>query len=607
MPRSRPRIGFLFGYLAYEYDTGMWRGLLRAAEARGVDLIAIECSTDHAESPASQRAQRSLVAGLDLDGMVVAGTMGFTLLDTQIEQFLSSLSTVPMVLVARSFASRPSVFIDNRAGILTMMEHLVKVHGRRRVAFIAGHAHGGDAIQRYDAYREALDIHGLKFDSSLVYRPSGEYDPFVGAKAVKKIWGEEDQRPDALVANNDDAAISAVEELVRLGFDVPGKVSVAGFDDIGPCLDVKPHLTTVRQPHLEIGEAAIEILLKAMKGVAPGPGPVTVPGVAVFRRSCGCSSSEAEAHSRAAPSRRNVAARLVVMERLQKLIDASLASEDPDIFLDGLDAAVSGEDSAEPLYELWLDRLKGLFAGRGQAASPGAVQGLYQAGLERLGNATNAIERSRQARTRNSYNILNSFFSRSAFTFDPAGAGDALVESLPQLGIRDFMLCLYLGTPERARVQRVLPEGRESGLSPGDQGSPQELVMRFMEERTTLGGVRPLVLMPLHHDGSDLGFVICGVGSPDGSLYLALQSQLSNRLKGNALLEAVRDYSHELETRVKTLSGFLPICASCKKIRDDKGYWNQVEAYISEHSEVEFSHGLCPECARKLYPDIEQP
>ncbi len=56
--------------------------------------------------------------------------------------------------------------------------------------------------------------------------------------------------------------------------------------------------------------------------------------------------------------------------------------------------------------------------------------------------------------------------------------------------------------------------------------------------------------------------------------------------------------------KVKTLSGFLPICASCKKIRDDKGYWNQIEAYISEHSEAEFSHGICPECAQKLYPEI---
>jgi PAS domain S-box-containing protein len=55
---------------------------------------------------------------------------------------------------------------------------------------------------------------------------------------------------------------------------------------------------------------------------------------------------------------------------------------------------------------------------------------------------------------------------------------------------------------------------------------------------------------------------------------------------------------------VKTLSGLLPICASCKKIRDDSGYWQQIEVYIRDHSEAEFTHGLCHDCAAKLYPDL---
>lgn len=57
--------------------------------------------------------------------------------------------------------------------------------------------------------------------------------------------------------------------------------------------------------------------------------------------------------------------------------------------------------------------------------------------------------------------------------------------------------------------------------------------------------------------------------------------------------------------KIKTLRGLLPICTSCKKIRDDKGYWNQIESYIRNHSEVVFSHGICPECAKKLYPDYD--
>jgi hypothetical protein len=72
--------------------------------------------------------------------------------------------------------------------------------------------------------------------------------------------------------------------------------------------------------------------------------------------------------------------------------------------------------------------------------------------------------------------------------------------------------------------------------------------------------------------------------------------------------ERLRERAAKLEKaliEIKQLSGLLPICASCKKIRDDKGYWNQIEAYISQHSEAQFSHSVCPECFQKLYPDIE--
>ena len=60
----------------------------------------------------------------------------------------------------------------------------------------------------------------------------------------------------------------------------------------------------------------------------------------------------------------------------------------------------------------------------------------------------------------------------------------------------------------------------------------------------------------------------------------------------------------EALAKVKTLSGLLPICSSCKKIRDDKGYWNQIETYIRQRTEADFTHGICPKCANKLYPGL---
>ena len=87
-----------------------------------------------------------------------------------------------------------------------------------------------------------------------------------------------------------------------------------------------------------------------------------------------------------------------------------------------------------------------------------------------------------------------------------------------------------------------------------------------------------------------------------------------SKIKMEELEELVQDRTIELRatvseledaiTKIKTLKGLVPICASCKKIRDDQGFWNQVEVYVSKHSEAEFSHSICPPCAEKLYPEL---
>lgn len=103
------------------------------------------------------------------------------------------------------------------------------------------------------------------------------------------------------------------------------------------------------------------------------------------------------------------------------------------------------------------------------------------------------------------------------------------------------------------------------------------------------------------------------------TLELRVAERTTELLKTNRLLQDEIKYRNQTEEKkemlildlqktlkeVKTLRGLLPICASCKKIRDDKGYWNQIEGYIQEHSDVKFSHGICRECAKKYYPDFD--
>lgn len=103
------------------------------------------------------------------------------------------------------------------------------------------------------------------------------------------------------------------------------------------------------------------------------------------------------------------------------------------------------------------------------------------------------------------------------------------------------------------------------------------------------------------------------VKDPDGVYLDLLPAVVLQVLHQREMERERREYEEERErliselkqalASVKTLRGLLPICASCKKIRDDEGYWSQIESYVREHSEAEFSHGLCPDCAHELYGD----
>ena len=103
-------------------------------------------------------------------------------------------------------------------------------------------------------------------------------------------------------------------------------------------------------------------------------------------------------------------------------------------------------------------------------------------------------------------------------------------------------------------------------------------------------------------DGSKRNALLSVVPISD-NLIFGIALDITERKQMEAALEEERRRLQEALDDVRILRGILPICANCKKVRDDKGYWNQVEKYVSEHSEVKFSHGICPECLKILYPE----
>ncbi len=148
----------------------------------------------------------------------------------------------------------------------------------------------------------------------------------------------------------------------------------------------------------------------------------------------------------------------------------------------------------------------------------------------------------------------------------------------------------------------------------------EELGLLFPEERreenlaltrlTAGGGRWDAVEIPILRKDGSVRTVLWNSATlygPDGHTALATIAQgldITDRKHYEKAIEEEKERLKQALDEVRTLRGIIPICSNCKKIRDDKGYWNQVEQYLMDHTEAEFSHGICPACAEALYPDL---
>ena len=165
-----------------------------------------------------------------------------------------------------------------------MVDHLIEVHGRRRIAFLCGPAGNEDSYWRERGYRESLAAHGIPFDPALV--ASGEFQEGP-AKAAVERWLAEDLHFDAIFAADDDSAGGALLALTQAGKRVPEGVALAGFDDTLVSRYLTPPLTTVHAPTERVGQEAVRQLVRLITTGEAEPG-ILLPTSLVIRQSCGC-------------------------------------------------------------------------------------------------------------------------------------------------------------------------------------------------------------------------------------------------------------------------------------------------------------------------------
>ncbi len=276
--RRTDTIGLLLPELSGAFYMPLIRGVETGVRESGFDLLIHSSVHTQANSAHLQ---------LPLDEHNVDGLLIFTdrLTDAEIAHLYAR--GFPLVLLYRSAPSGldiPYITLENKAGACKVVDHLITVHGKRRIAYLAGPPGNEDSLWREAGYREALRAHDIPFDSSLV--GIGMFDD-VGGQAAVEAWLQQGLDFDAIFAGDDEAASGSILALRRAGKRVPEDVAVVGFDDVPFARMMVPPLTTVRAPIETAGTLGARLLITLIH-LGETQTVTRLPTELVIRQSCGC-------------------------------------------------------------------------------------------------------------------------------------------------------------------------------------------------------------------------------------------------------------------------------------------------------------------------------
>ncbi len=576
----RQTIAVLIDYLSFldgGYESELRRALIDRIEVLDLDLVLAFGGAIGDPSTAGHDRIFELVAGGPVDGVILLSTCLAAHAGADgVARFAERLRRdrpLPMSSIGVALPGIPSVLVDNRPGMEAVVEHLILRHGRRRLAFLGGTPANPEAEERLGVYREMLDRHGLPFDPALV--EPGYFVSRSGAAAMETIL-RRGVPFDAVVAANDSMAFGAMTTLRQHGRRIPDDVPVTGFDDLALARLSNPALTTVAQPFTRLAEVAIERVREQLLGRSV-PLVTRVPVEFVERQSCGCASrlasdepaptttpaGSAAAHlrGRVAEIRRQIARHLPdpstdgarVTDRLIEELAPVLEAPDAQgrAFLgvvEDLIAAANPEGEDLSVLEAAVGTLRWELR---PFCTP-ALEDLWHAARDRLDAARSCRDVSRHFALNEAYMRWLVLGDRISASYDLSTLKTALLESLPEVGVRTLCVSRRVaGSPDELEPYVCLVEGAPPATPPARFRAP-----RLVPPGFDLGdGRHTRLAFPLVFDQRLLGVVVFE-DSPhlDNGQMLARQisAALGNVELYGRVLEETRARERSVQERIAT-------------------------------------------------------
>lgn len=538
MARSQT-IAVLTAELSEAYQTAIWDGITDGAEGEGHNLVCFLGS--RVNSPVAQEAAANTVYDLanadNFDGLIVVSSAISTYVDPkQIQEFFDTHPTIPKVSIGVPVAGAGSVTVDARKAVEQVVDHLLQLHKRRRIAVIAGPKWHVESEQRRKAIEQSLRRRGVAWDSSLLVH--GTFEQESGRIAVRSLL-ERGVTIDTLFCLNDGMALGALEELHRRGIRVPEDTAVVGFDGLEDTRYSTPPLTTIKQPLHRLGETSVTELSRLLKGSPPRD--VSLSCEPLFRESCGC-APVVPALDNGEPEGKE-ALPGVLRSALEELV--VLAGRDgARPFLNALNrhltAALLRGDSLAP----WERMVRAL---RGEIAN--GVP-LFDAAIEMVGEMKSRQHAGRRIAESKHRTTLRAVGLSLSEAFETPLLLGRLRDGLHRIGFEEAYLILFERERNRELSSRLLLAHR---YPEGDTGAQEVRFSRdIVVPRNTLdfSNNSSWMLVPLVFQGKALGYLLLPANSADNGVYETMGKQLASSLQGALLMDQVRGHEQSLEEEV---------------------------------------------------------
>ena len=583
-------IGYFNQVLAGEWSVLPWIGIVRAAKENNVNLISFHGNSisDKTEFNEQGNTVYDLAKGGMLDGLITwKGNITWYLNDSEVINFCKQFN-IPVVTIEGYIKGFPCVTYGNYEGMKMVVNHLIEVHGYKKIGYMGLVENHIGYQERHRGYMDAMKDHGLSINPMYVKPWVSWISTFDNQPSnyVLDKWLNDVAKSEleAIIGACDPISLWIMERLEKLGIHVPEDIAIAGFDGFTQSRVVNPPLTTINPSWIELGTTAFNTLMGLLEGKVISEKTV-VPAHLVVARTCGCIESNVDFISKQNINKKILMSNkkklvneminvlnepfkedlISVTEKLLEAFLTELKSKRKNHFLRILEDILRELVKKKSEIISWQNVIsilqKNVISQLHKRKQIDKANILCHQARVLIGNIASRLYAYQQMEMEERINNERGFGMNLISTFELDKLMDLLAEGLPNFNIPSCYVALY-DTPETYHYPDPVPEWSRMVLAYTEKNRIKldKDRLKFRSKEIIPYNLRPknkiynLLVYALYFRNNQIGYIVFEVNRLIGNTYNYLSKQISSGLQGTILIKKINTHSEILESGIEDLS-----------------------------------------------------